>query len=272
MGIVLGIDIGGTTTKIVGFSDGDLVGTLQVRAADQITSLYGALGNFLRKYAFSLDQILRISLTGVGASFITENIYDIPTTKTPEFRALGLGGTKLAGLTEALVVSMGTGSAFVRVSNSGITHIGGSGVGGGTLIGLSSIIMNENDIAAISMISDNGDLSNIDLTVQEITGETIPNLPPHTTAANFGKEKSMASHGDIGHGLINMILQTIGMLAVFACLDSPIKDVVLTGSLTTLPQIKKVFIELENLHGLRFIIPEQAIFAAAMGAAMSYEQ
>ena len=46
MGIILGIDIGGSTTKIVGYREnGVLIGMLQVRAADQITSLYGAVGN-----------------------------------------------------------------------------------------------------------------------------------------------------------------------------------------------------------------------------------
>ena len=40
MGIILGVDVGGSTIKIIGFpSDNKLVGTLQVRATDQITSM-----------------------------------------------------------------------------------------------------------------------------------------------------------------------------------------------------------------------------------------
>ena len=76
MGIILGVDVGGSTTKIVGFSsDNKLVGTLQVRATDQITSMYGAIGHFSRHYCIPLNAISKIVLTGVGASFISEKAY-----------------------------------------------------------------------------------------------------------------------------------------------------------------------------------------------------
>ena len=46
--IILGIDIGGSTTKIVGLRrDGSTIAMHRVQAQDPITSLYGALGNFL---------------------------------------------------------------------------------------------------------------------------------------------------------------------------------------------------------------------------------
>ena len=57
MGIVLGIDVGGSTTKVIGMKEKELVGTLQVRAADQITSLFGAVGNFLRGYGAKLSDV-----------------------------------------------------------------------------------------------------------------------------------------------------------------------------------------------------------------------
>jgi type II pantothenate kinase len=271
MDVILGIDVGGSTTKIVGFSsDSHMIGTLQVRATDQITSLYGAIGHFLRQYEIPLAYVTKIVLTGVGASFISENIYDIPTDKVDEFMAIGLGGVKLSHLERALVVSMGTGSAYVRVLHGEVTHIGGSGVGGGALLGLSSKLINESDIAAIAAVAETGDLCNVDLSVQEISKRIIPNLPPHTTASNFGKIKSVASKGDLALGLINMVFQTVGMLSVFACLNSPIKDVVLTGALTVLPQAERVFGELSNLHHINFLIPPQSIFATAIGATVPY--
>ena len=40
MGIILGVDIGGSTTKIVGLrEDGSLLSALRVEANDQLTSL-----------------------------------------------------------------------------------------------------------------------------------------------------------------------------------------------------------------------------------------
>ena len=109
MSITLGVDVGGSTTKIVGFQqDGSFLGTLQVKADDQITSLYGAIGGFLREHKVSLPSVCSIVLTGVGASLITENIFDIPTYKVDEFKAIGWGGLMLSQLKEAIVVSVGT--------------------------------------------------------------------------------------------------------------------------------------------------------------------
>lgn len=73
MSIILGIDVGGSTTKIVGFqSDKSLVDTVQVKAGDQITSMYGAIGSFLRKARLSLKEVSKIVLTGVVASYFQE--------------------------------------------------------------------------------------------------------------------------------------------------------------------------------------------------------
>ncbi|MDP4153305.1 MAG: hypothetical protein Q8865_07715 [Bacillota bacterium] len=46
MGLVIGIDIGGSTTKIIGIKDKEIISPIQVRATDPIASLYGAFGKF----------------------------------------------------------------------------------------------------------------------------------------------------------------------------------------------------------------------------------
>ena len=47
MGIVIGIDVGISTTKIVGIRDGHVVSPIRVKATDPVTSLYGAFGKYL---------------------------------------------------------------------------------------------------------------------------------------------------------------------------------------------------------------------------------
>ena len=48
--IIIGIDVGGSTPKIVGVDDSrNLIEPMFVRATDPITSLYGAFGKFCRK-------------------------------------------------------------------------------------------------------------------------------------------------------------------------------------------------------------------------------
>ena len=267
MSIILGVDVGGSTTKIVGMKNDELIGMLQVRAADQITSLYGAIGNFLRVQGVKLSDISRIALTGVGSTFFDEQIYEIETHKVNEFLAIGRGALLLSGEEEAIVVSMGTGTAFVRAGKDVITHIGGSGVGGGTIIGLASQMLGKSDIDAILALAKNGRLENVDLLVRDIIGCEIPSLPPNLTAANFGRIKSTASESDIALGIINMVFQTAGMLAVFIAKDDTIRNVVLTGALTMFPQAEVLFSPFTDQFGLKFVIPPNAVFATAIGAA-----
>ena len=136
MNVVLGIDIGGSSTKIVGLrADGRGVSLLRGRAEDQVTSLYGALGNYLTSNRLSLNEVRRVVLTGVGASYVEGDIYGLPTCKVDEFSATGTGALALSGQSSAVVVSMGTGTAFLWASPDGIRHLCGSGIGGATLGG-----------------------------------------------------------------------------------------------------------------------------------------
>ena len=115
-----------------------------------------------------------------------------------------------------------------------------------------------------------GSLQRVDLNIGDISKGIIPTLSADTTASNFGKMEDGASHNDLALGILNMAFQTIGMMAVFACRNDSVKDVVLTGALTLVPCAKKVFNALHKMHGVNFIIPQNAIYATATGAALSY--
>ena len=163
MGVVIGIDVGGSTTKIVGFQREDagysLVQPLFVRATDPITSIYGAFGRFTNENDLSLGDIERVVMTGVGSSYITKPIYSLRCDTVPEFRSIGLGGLYLSGLERAVVVSMGTGTAIVYAEkDKEPEYLGGTGVGGGTLVGLSKKMLGLEDIDYIQSLAEGGDL------------------------------------------------------------------------------------------------------------------
>ena len=271
MGIVIGIDVGGSTTKIAGFrSRTEIISTMQVKATDPMTSAYGALGRFINVNHLQLEDVERLMLTGVGASVFEGDLYNIPTQKVDEFRAIGLGGLELSGKSKALVVSMGTGTAYIRASKERIVHIGGSGVGGGTLVGLCSRLAGANHFESIIDMAQGGNLDNVDLVIEDISKSQVGSFTPHTTASNFGKMRDSASIAVVTLGVINMVFQTNGTLAVVACKSDGVQDIVLTGSLTMVPQVKEIFQSLSNLYDVNFIIPENAIYATAIGAALSY--
>ena len=272
MSRLIGIDIGGSTTKIVGYEKGVLFSPMLVRATDPLASVYGAFGKFLSVNGLEIGDVDRVMITGVGASFVTDRLFGLPTGKVDEFRAIGMGGIKLGGFERAIIVSMGTGTAFVKVENGTAWHLGGTGVGGGTLLGLSNRMLNVRNFDDIVEMARGGNLANVDLVIGDITQETLVGLPPETTASNFGQISDLADRPDIALGIINLVFQTIGMIAVFAARADGIRDVVLTGNLTNVPQGMDVFRALAKLFDVAFHLPQHAEYATAAGAAMVFDR
>ena len=204
MGVILGIDIGGSSTKIVGLApDLSVIDMLRVKADDPLTSLYGAMGNFLSTHHLQLSDIRHIALTGVGSSYVEGDIYGVKTIKVEEFPSVGVGGLALSGKEHAVVVSMGTGTSFLWA-----------------------------------------------------------------TAANFAKVADDATPSDKMLGIVNLVLQSIGTMSVLACKCCGTDTVVLTGALTMLPPARETFELFKQLYHVNFIIPENATFATAIGAAL----
>jgi len=269
MGIIIGLDIGGSTTKIIGLRAGCLIDKELVQASDPVASAFGALGKFISKNGLNLDNIEKIMSTGVGASYLQGNLLGVPTIRTVEFRAIGLGGLYVSGLQEAVIVSMGTGTAIVKACGQDVTHLIGSGVGGGTLLGLSNRMINVRDFNLFTEMANRGDLSHIDLTISDITKDEIPGLSPDTTASNFGKNDDAATHEDIALGIVNLVFQSVGTSAVMAAKESGIRKIVFTGNLTLVTQGTKVLQSFSSLYDVDIIVPESAEFATAIGAALS---
>ena len=272
MAIVIGIDVGISTTKIVGLREGRVVSPIRITAADQVTSLYGAFGKYLHDNKIELKDVEQVMVTGVGASYVNEPIYGIPTKKVDEFIADGLGARFESGVSKAIVVSMGTGTSFVQCDGDDIRHIGGIGIGGGTLQGLSRVMLNTRDPKQIQSLAMQGNIRNINLLIGDISTHPLPGLPMDATASLFSKAQYDVAKEDLALGIITMVLQSIGSAAILAALYSGIKDFVLIGNLTLLPQCKEIYPMLEKLYNVHFHIPKYAEFCTAIGAALSYKK
>lgn len=148
--------------------------------------------------------------------------------------------------------------------------MGGTGVGGGTLLGLSSSMLNVRDFNDLINTARDGSLRHIDLTIGDITNDLLVGLPPETTASNFGKLSDLASKADVAMGIINLVFQTIGMIAVFATRIDQTHDIILTGNLTNVPQAEPIFKRLGEIFEVRFITPPNAEYSTAVGAAISF--
>ena len=272
MGIIIGIDVGISTTKIVGLIDGKPSAPIRITAADPITSLYGAFGKYLHDNNLQLEEIEHVMLTGVGAGYVKGDVYGVKTSRCDEFVADALGARYESHLDHAIVVSMGTGTSFVMCRGDEFKHIGGIGIGGGTLQGLSRVMLNTSDIKQVSELAKQGNIKNINLLIGDISAQPVPGLPMEATASLFAHAKNDASREDIACGIITMVLQSIGSAAVLAAQGTDCRDMVLIGNLSLLPQSKEIFPALEKLYNVRFHIPKFSQFCTAIGAALAFDK
>ena len=272
MKIKVGLDIGGSTTKIVGMQDGKIIAREIVRAADPVTSAFGAVGKLINDHSISVNDIEQINITGVGSGYPQAPIFGIKTVVVEEFKATGLGGLYLSGLDHAVVVSMGTGTAYLEATKNSVRHIIGSGVGGGTLVGLGMAMTGTSDAVKLSDMATSGDILKCDLTIGDITKNGVTGLPMNVTASNFGKAADDLSREDKMAGVFNLVYQAVGTVAVMASRQCNLKDVVFTGQLTDLKECQQYLLPFEDLYGVNMIIPEDVVFATALGSCLAEGQ
>lgn len=270
--MIIGIDIGGTTTKIVGLGRGlgrdkkRLCAT--VKASDPVASAAGAIGKFLAVADAKMSDITRLAVTGVGSASIADEVLGIKAEHVEEFQAVGLGGIELSGVEKALVVSVGTGTAIVHAEGGQARHLGGSGVGGGTILGLSKAMAGISDFDTLALAASRGDAKKVDLLIGDISSKAVGALPSDATASNFGKMAERPGVDDLAAGIVNMVFQTVGVLAYFAARAAGDEVIVIVGNTMQIPLARDVLTRLYALYGMRFIIPEEAQYATALGAAL----
>lgn len=265
--MIIGIDIGGSTTDAVRL-DGE-TRVVTVEANDPVAAAAGALGKLVSDLHHRLTDVSAIAATGGGARQLGDELLGVPVRKVSEIIAIGVGGSTLAGLQEALVVSMGTGTAIISVKGGEIRHVSGTGVGGGTLMGLSKHLLNVARLETLEQLAARGDLTRIDLTVGDLAGGPVGNLPADATASNFGKLSSDVNPEDKACALVNMIAEVIVSLSVTAARACDLRDIVLTGKLLRVTPFVERIKATRLLFERNFIIPAHAEFATAIGAARS---
>lgn len=258
--LVLGIDIGASTTKFALVKNGKCI--KEYRKPDG-QSFDDALDQF--GYA----GVRRIAVTGVGTSFIQGNLRGIPTVHKDEFTSVARGAAKLSKKINTLVVSLGTGTSFTRITPIRAWHVGGTGLGGGLLRVLSAKLCGTQDMEELQTLAAAGDLHAIDLQLRDVFEGTLSHLTPSATVANMSKLSDQSSRADVAAGLCNLIFQSIGVMGVFAAKRHLTRTIVLVGTITDWPIAERSLNEVAALHHVTFIVPDHAAFATAIGAALS---
>jgi len=252
----LGIDFGTSMTDFVLLKNKKVI-------------LSGSLeSNDINLILNKVNNVDKIFLTGGRAPKINR-IKDIPVKKVNEIGSIGRGGCFVSNEKNALIVSIGSGTAMVSVKGNKIKHIGGTPVGSRTLKGLGKLLINNDSLNKIEDYAKKGDLEKTDITLKSIYPKGIGLLPPSATASHFGNVNNPRKE-DISKALINMVAQTIGTLAVFGAQANNHKKIILTGKITQSKSFKEVIKKrINTISKIPVIIPKKAAIATAIGAALS---
>jgi len=259
----ISIDLGGSTIDMICFNDNNkIIKTISIES-ESINK--NNLDDIFKKGVIDLKNIKKIILTGGHNRIFPSKFNNIPIQKIAEIEAIGKGGSTLSALSDCLVISMGTGTCMVSVRNNTVKHVGGTGVGGGTLVGLGKLILKEKNAINISTLTKNGTLDNVDLSVKDIIGEGIGIIPGFATASNFGKLNN-PTKSDLALGICNLIGQTIGAMANFVAQTHKHSKIILTGKLTRVKVIVDLVKQTAKLYNREIMIPKHSDFVTAIGA------
>ncbi|MCI2058181.1 MAG: pantothenate kinase [Oscillibacter sp.] len=270
MGIFLGIDLGTSAAKAAALGpDGALLSAPRVFAPVPLSDTEGSFRRVLQSCGLSPEELEGIAATGSRSDGIPERFCGHSVRRIGEFEAAAAGALALSGEKSGVVVSLGTGTAFLYADGTSVRPLPGSGVGGGTLCGLCANLIGTGRFEEICTLAARGDLKRVDLTVGSLTSALPPALDPDMTLSNFGRSGGNASRADLAAGAVNLVLQAVGTMAVLACRCCGCGTAIFTGSLTELPQTEPCFRLFQRLYGVRFLIPGDAAYATALGAALT---
>lgn len=217
----------------------------------------------------------RICVTGGQHRRLPDQIDGTPVVKVGEIEAIGFGGLHLArrempDLSEALVVSAGSGTAMIAVRNGSAQHVTGSAVGGGTLLGLCKLLIGTTDPHEINRLALAGDSNKVDITLIEATGGAIGRLPADANAVNFGRAATLewadVAREDMAAGVAVLVGQVIAVIAINAARAERLEQIVVVGHLVDLACMRRVLDTVAGYYGARIMIPSLPGYATAIGA------
>ncbi|RFU60536.1 type II pantothenate kinase [Peribacillus glennii] len=260
----IGIDAGGSLIKLAYFEDEKL----HVR-----THSYHDMPSFIQWMGIIAPNA-KIVVTGGKSRHIQERLAT-PAVEMDEFAATPAGAAYLLqqeakhSLKTSILVNIGTGTSFYLLKEDAAERIGGTGVGGGTLLGLGNLLVGTDTFKEIVSLAGKGKRSAVDLQVKDIYEPLEPPIPGHFTASNFGKAFSFDAAGkdDLMAALVGMIAETVMLMAVQAAASRQIKDIVYFGGTVAgnLP-LQSVLKEATHAFGCRALFLDKGEYSGAVGA------
>lgn len=267
--MIIGLDIGASAVKAVGCEGEQVLFTYTEDGRPE--NMEALLERCLNVKGFSPEEVSLVALTGVGAEGLDLKFGAAETLYIPEIEATGAGGSWLAGEDSAVVVSLGTGTSLVLAQRGEFTHVGGSGVGSGTVRGLAKKLFGITDTYEFFALAEKGDCGKVDLRISDLFSGT-DTLPTDLTASNLAKPQEKGSRADWAAGVINMVLEVAGSHGALACSGFGVEKVIIIGGLSATGIAGECYAKFDRLYPQTYIIPPHSGCATAIGAVKRAEK
>ncbi|RDU38783.1 type II pantothenate kinase [Neobacillus piezotolerans] len=214
------------------------------------------------------------SVTGGRAKWVKEHFFP-DAMLVPEFEAVCSGADILrreeenSAAGQFLLVNIGTGTSIFIAGEGKCDRVGGSGLGGGTLTGLGSLLSGTDEFSELVGMAAVGSRQTVDLLVKDIYGGGDEPLNGDMTAANFAKGKG-AGKDDLAAAIINMIAETLVLLASQIALARKIESIIYAGStLAGNAPLKAALSAYTEAVGLKPVFFGNGEYCGALGALMA---
>ncbi len=259
----LGIDVGATLCKLA-LLRGEQTHTWQCASRD------------LDAARAQVERLRpdRIVATGGGAARFGTELANVTLEFEGEFEAWARGAPELAAQegialpARYLLVSLGTGTSILLLADGKSERVGGSALGGGTLLGLGQLLLGTASFSEITALAARGDRRNVDLLVGDIyEGSELP-LSRDLNASSFAKLASRKPE-DIAHALTGLIGENLGLICGHLAQVHGATCILYCGStLTQNPALRAVLTGLGRMTSRQVAFLERGAFGGAVGAAL----
>lgn len=260
----IGIDAGGSLIKLAYFEAEKL--HVKTYSYDDLSSL--------AQWISIIAPEARISVTGGKSRHVQEKL-TLPVIEIDEFKATVEGAAYLLkreakqSASRCIVVNVGTGTSLHLLTENSSERISGTGIGGGTLLGLAYLLTGTNNFRDVVSLAGKGDRSEIDMQVKDIYAPLEPPIPGHFTASNFGKASGLEStkKEDVLLALTGMIAETVMLLAVQAAGSHQVKDIVyIGGTVAGNRPLQQMLTEATAAFGCNPLFLDKGEYSGAIGA------
>lgn len=270
MKIRIGIDAGTTVTKLAAMKNGQLFDHLRVDSEPSDADIHLLYELLVEKHHLTDEDIASINITGVGATGFTDKLGNIVPTYVHEFDADVAGAEYLAkGINDFLLISLGTGTTFLRVTDNKAHHIGGLGMGGGTVKGLAKYMTNSTNVYTLDNLAKSGSLSNVNFTMKDVSKATFEGLMEDLTASNFGKTYIDAKIEDLAAGIYSLVLENCIQTGCMLAKQLDVNTIVLIGGLCNSGELDRCLKLFRMMYpDFNFIVSENGSYNTAIGTAL----